>query len=134
MSEPTAGRRGRGTQGPSDALQDPRHEIFAIEKSAGVAEELALKVAGVGCVLPREPGEFGGLRRSRIARQALARLDVRIRVLALLGRELEGHDRLRHLRAIAELRWARAILEGGGIEPSEWQEQEAAGGEPAEVL
>jgi hypothetical protein len=82
--------------------------------------------------LPAKPNEVSGKRRSRVVRQALRRINARIRFLealeggpAPLTREVD----LRNRRAIGELLWCRALIATGGMEPEEW----AKGGDAEEA-
>jgi hypothetical protein len=120
--------------GGTQPLENPTHEIFAVETAGGLDDEDAVAICGAMCRLPAKSNEVPGKRRSRVARQALRRIDARIRSLealeggpALPSREAE----LRNYRAVAELRWCRALVANGGMEPEEWFEdgdlEEASG-------
>ena len=112
---------GRSKPG-SKPLVHPKLELYAVERAAGLDEEGAFGISGLWCHLPRQEGELGGKRRSRIVAQALRRLDARIRGLdELVGTKgMPRAEWLRHLRAAAELRWAREVVRAGGVEPEEW--------------
>jgi hypothetical protein len=83
-------------------------------------------VSGLPFFYGRQPREVTSKRRSPIIRQALRRLDARIKVLDALSKisDLDESEKLRHLRASAELRWARAVLQNNGVEPDEWAADE----------
>ena len=104
------------------ALGNPTHEIFALESAAGMEPDDAALIAGLAFEpeRPTEPPQ----RRSRIARQCLGTIDRRIELLELLGtaEARRAGFRLRNDRAIAELRWCRAVIANGGVEPEEWFE------------
>ncbi len=112
------GRRQPG----SKPLAHPKLELLCVERAAGLDDEAAYMISGLYFHLPRQEDELGGKRRSRIVAQALRRLDARIRALdALVGTKGTPHaEWLRHLRAAAELRWAREVVRAGGVEPDEW--------------
>jgi len=102
-------------------LENPRHEIFALELAVGAHEEDAWLTAG-GChPMPMQPGESIPARVNKVQRQMLRRLDARLELLGALrhsaGREDSVDYRIRTDRARAELLWARSILLNGGCEP-----------------
>ncbi len=102
-------------------LQNPRHEIYAVERAAGLCEQDAEFVAGTAWVIPMEPGESVSPTRTRVQKQTLRRVDARLKVLAELERGLNGvQDReflLRNARVRAELSWFKLVVECSGIEP-----------------
>ena len=104
-------------------LENARHEIYALERAAGLSKTDAEYVAGVGWAMLQEPGERLQGRHNTVQRQALRRLDARIAVLKEIQTgvdEVEYREfLLRNNRAIAELTWFRMIVSNSGIEPPE---------------
>ena len=104
-------------------LENARHEIYALERAAGLSKTDAEYVAGVGWAMLQEPGERLQGRHNTVQRQALRRLDARIAVLKEIQTgvdEVEYREfLLRNSRAIAELTWFRMIVSNSGIEPPE---------------
>jgi hypothetical protein len=104
-------------------LKNARHEIYALERAAGLSETDAGHVAGVAWTMLQEPGERLQGRHSIVQRQALRRLDARLGVLNEIQRGLDEVEYreflLRNKRAIAELSWFRMIVSNSGIEPPE---------------
>lgn len=105
----------------SQPLENPRLEIYCIEQSAGLSQEDATHVAGLGWEMRREPGEVISTTKSRLARQTLRRLNARLAVLAEIERGVDPTEHReflsRNRRARAELDWFRLVLISGGVEP-----------------
>lgn len=105
----------------SQPLEDPKLEIFVLERAAGLSEEDARHVAGLAWSMPMEPGEKVTPTKSRLARQTLRRIDARLSVLAELERGVDPEEYreflARNRRAVAELRWFRMVVDCGGVEP-----------------
>ena len=104
----------------TQALEDPRCEIYAIERAAGLNQEDAIDIAGLEWKMPLEPSERLFTKRPRVATQALRRIDARIKVLGIFN---DGVDKvnqrefwLRNLRAVAELTWFREVVSNSGVE------------------
>lgn len=102
-------------------LANPRHEIYAVERAAGLNEEDAIDICGIEWPMPMEPGEKLLSKRSRVQTQALRRLDARIKVLEILNTGVDKFAQrefwIRNSRAIAELAWFRLIVDNSGCEP-----------------
>ena len=90
-----------------------------------------LGLVGIGCSRsqPARPRTVrcGCCGRSGDARQTLDRFDARIDYLETLIGDNQGKSLglnhagyLRNQRGIAELKWCRAMLANGGVEPIEW--------------
>ena len=107
----------------STPLENARHEIYALERAAGLSETDAGYVAGIGWTILQQPGERLQGRHNAVQRQALRRLDARIAVLKEIQTGLDEIEYreflLRNQRAIAELTWFRMIVSNSGIEPPE---------------
>ena len=58
----------------SEPLANPKHEIYALERAAGLSEEDARGVASLDWAMPLEPGEKVTPTRSRIQKQTLMRI------------------------------------------------------------
>jgi len=104
----------------NEPLPNPMHEVFCIERAAGMAVEDAGVIISIDDPMPPEAGEFAPARRNRVQRQALRRLNTRLKLLALIERGLGEEDHaflLRNRRAAAELTWARDLVVCGGLEP-----------------
>ena len=105
----------------TEPLENPRHEIYAIERAAGLSEDDAMFVSGAAWVMPREPGEKVTPTKSRVQRQTLRRIDARLSVLAEIERGLDEAKHAeflsRNRRATAELRWFRMVVDHSGVEP-----------------
>jgi hypothetical protein len=108
------------------ALDHPKHEIFAIERASGVSGETAWEISGEAMTMTALTGEIGGKRRSRVARQALFRIETRIELLSEITKGLQGDAMLRNMRAVAELRWCQELIRNGGTEPWAWLESSQA--------
>ena len=118
----------------------PKHEIFAVEYAADHDEERAYVLSGDMWHTPRQPEETQGGRRSRALRQAIWRIDARIDYLETLVGDNQGTSLglnhtgyLRNCRGIAELKWCRAMLANGGVEPIEWAPELEPSPEAVEV-
>ena len=102
-------------------LENPRHEIFALELAVGAHEEDAWLTAGGHHPMPMERGESIPARVNRVQKQMLRRLDARLELLEALrhsaGREGSVDYRIRTDRARAELLWCRSLVLNGGCEP-----------------
>ena len=105
-------------------VKNPKREIFAVEKAAGLDDESAVRICGAPLHMPAKPSELGGKRRSRVVTQALRRLDARVEFLEGLAKnlDLDAEALLRNMRAIAELTFCRKLVANGGTEPEEWAE------------
>ena len=107
----------------STPLENARHEIYALERAAGLSETDAGYVAGIGWTILQQPGERLQGRHNTVQRQALRRLDARIAVLKEIQTGLDEIEYreflLRNNRVIAELSWFRMVVSNSGIEPPE---------------
>ena len=105
----------------SQPLGNPRLEIYCVEVAAGMSEDDASHIAGLGWEMRREPGETVSPTRSRIQRQVGRRLDARIAVLDELERGVDPVEHReflsRNRRARAELHWFKIVLDNSGVEP-----------------
>jgi hypothetical protein len=109
-------------------LENPKLEIFAIERAGGADDESAFETAGLEILMAQLPGETTGRRRSRVVRQTLKRLEYRIALLEhRIGASKSSEESLRNLRAVAELRWCQAVVANGGTEPPEWRDEDLQG-------
>lgn len=108
---------------PSEPLENAKFEIFSIERAAGVESDRAYLASGVGFPMMRLPGETEGKRRSRVAQQTLVRIESRIEILEqICDSSTTAGEKMRHYRALAELRWCRGLVANGGCEPAKWSE------------
>ena len=106
------------------ALANPKHEIFCVERAAGLDPEDAVVVAGGLHHDGRGDDEPPPQRRSRSARLCIKAIDRRIAFLEMI--KLDSPDWVcRNGRAIAELRWCQGVIKNGGAEPDEWREDHA---------
>jgi hypothetical protein len=103
-------------------LAHPRHEIYCVERGAGLTEEDALHVSGAAYTMSREPGEKV-FKASQLQKQILRRVNARLKLLRFIedGLDLIEHSGfiIRNRRAAAELNWFRLVVECGGVEPDE---------------
>ena len=100
-------------------LENPKHEIFAVESTAGLSQELAYMLAELDAIPEAERDRPSRQRHSHIARKAMGTIKARIGHLAAFQSATEDEAEfrehyLRTVRAIAELRWCVAVVGNGG--------------------
>jgi hypothetical protein len=100
----------------------PKEEVFCVEHAGGLDPDESLLISGHLTYMPAMADETKGQRRTQVVRQALRRIDTRIDWLeeSETSIEMDHAAYLRNRRALAELRWFRAVVANGGTEPTEW--------------